>query len=662
MSRRVALSLVSALILLLVHPVPAPGADAPPAYSVRFLGEGSVVAMNDVGTVVGARTNTATGAQTPLVSVAGGPWTTLPLPPGASSAFPTDVNDSGVVVGVATLASGRRAIRWRPAGGTYAVDLLPLLPGESASYATGINDLDQIVGARAGILGTPFGFGWLYSEASGMVDLDAQYGWFATPSDINDRGLILAGTQTLDLSTRVVSDVGLTGPANYNAVEGVALNDAGQIAGQATLRSSSLNIVSAYRYTPGQGWLFVAGTSRYTIASDINSGGDMTFSELGPGIRLEGLGTYALGELLDPAARAEGWTLTGLAPKIDDARVVATTGRNTVTGQAGGLLLTPAGATAPPSAPTGLTAVAHPATRSEPYVSIDLSWVETDPATRSYELERSLAGLGAWAPVALVPPAMSTFHQDTTVAVATTYDYRVRAVGIAGPGPWSATATATSPSRPLDTTAPVVTIASPLDGATVSGTVTVSASATDDVGVESLQLSYWDPSRGADVVLGSVEGRGSISASWNTSTLAPGAYVVTATAADALGNVGRQSVSVVVKAAATVMRVASLLLSGSQRGGRVTVTGTLAVRTSAGTVVPEATVAVRWTRPDGSVRTGTARTDSAGRAVVSTSGSRGTYALTVTGVTKAGYALDPAGSVLTGSIDYWGSLRRSITY
>jgi hypothetical protein len=61
------------------------------------------------------------------------------------------------------------------------------------------------------------------------------------------------------------------------------------------------------------------------------------------------------------------------------------------------------------------------------------------------------------------------------------------------------------------------------------------------------------------------------------------------------------------------------------------------------------------------VRTGTAVTDSAGRAVVSTSGSRGTYTLTVTGVTKDGYALDSAGSVLSGSIDYRGSVRRSIT-
>ena len=641
-----------ALLLLLLVPTPTPAADAPPSFTPRFLGDGSVVAVNNVNTVVGVRTNATTGAQTPLVSENGGAWTTLPSPAGTSSAFPTDVNDSGMIVGVATLPSGRRAIRWKASGGGYAVDVLPLLPGELASYATGVNNLDQIVGARAGILGTPYGFGWLYSDAGGLVDLNAQYGWFATPDDINDRGVILAGTQTFDLSTRTVSNVGLTGPTNYNAVLGVAINNAGQIAGQATLRSSSLNIVSAYRYTPGAGWLFVGGSSRYTMASDINAGGDMTYSEQGPGIRLEGLGTYALGDLLDPAARAEGWILTGLAPKINDARVIATAARNTLTGQSGSVLLTPAGATAPPAAPTGLTAVPHPATRYEPYVSINLSWLGGDPATRTYELQRSLAGRGVWAPVPLVPPAMSTFHQDTTVAVATAYDYRVRAVGVAGPGPWSALATATSPSQPLDTTPPVVRLVTPAPGATVSGTVTVSATATDDVGVDSLQLSYWDQFLGRDVVLGSVSGQGSISAPWNTSTLTPAIYTVTATATDALGNVGRQSASVTVTASGIAMRVTSLTLAASLRRGLVIATGTATVRTSAGAAVPYAVVAVRWTRPGGSTRTATARTDGSGRAIVSTSGSRGTYTLTVTSVTRNGYSFDAAGSVLSGSVTY----------
>jgi uncharacterized membrane protein len=163
--------LVPAILLSLVIVLPICGAADLPNYQLQFLGDGSVVAINNLNTVVGFRTNPTNGVQTPLISKAGGAWTTLPSPAGAASAFPTALNDSGVIVGVTTMSTGRRAIRWTPAGPGYAVELLPLLPGELASYATGINNLGQIVGARAGIIGTPFGFGWLYSDAAGLVDL-----------------------------------------------------------------------------------------------------------------------------------------------------------------------------------------------------------------------------------------------------------------------------------------------------------------------------------------------------------------------------------------------------------------------------------------------------------------------------------------------------------
>ena len=438
---------LAALLGALLGGAPANGADAPPSYTLQFLGTGSVVAINNANTVVGLRTSATTGTQTPLISENGGVWTILPSPAGASSAFPTDINDSGVIVGVATMAGGRRAIRWTPAGAGYAVEVLPLLPGELASYATGINNLGQIVGARAGILGTPYGFGWLYSDTEGLVDLNARYGWFATPADINDAGVILSGTQTLDLYTRTVADVGLAAPSGYNAIGGVAISNDGRIAGSASLRSTSLNIVSVFRYVPGAGWEFISGSSRYTVANDINNLGDVGWGEQGAGVFFDGLGGFALYSLLDPATAADGWTITGNGCLLNDRRVIATIGRNVASGQSGAVLLTPAGLLQPPAAPTGLTATPHPATQSEPYLSIDLSWDNGDPLlTRSYELERRNAGQTAWSPVALVPPAMSTFHQDTTVAPATTYDYRVRAIGVAGPGPWSDTATATSPA------------------------------------------------------------------------------------------------------------------------------------------------------------------------------------------------------------------------
>jgi hypothetical protein len=639
------------ILILLAGTPGSRAAEGPPAYSLQFLGEGSVVALNNANTVAGMRTHPTTGASTPLVSFAGGAWATLPIPVGSSGAFPTDLNDSGVIVGVASFPSGRRAIRWTPVDAAYAVQVLPLLPGELASYATGINNLGQIVGARAGILGTPFGFGWLYSDAAGLVSLDVAYGWFATPNDINDAGVILSGTQTFDLATSTLADVGLGGPANYNSIGGVALNNAGEIVGSASLRSTSLNIISVFRYQPGVGWEFISGSSRYTVAIDINNLGDVGWGELGAGISFDGLGTYALGSLLDPSTAAAGWILTGNGCFVNDQRVVATVGRNTLNGQAGAVLLTPFGTLSPPAAPTDLTAVPHPATASEPFMSINLGWLNGDVLlTRSYELERRMLGEITWSAVPLVPPAMSTSHQDTTVAPATAYEYRVRAVGVAGPGPWSATATATSPATALDTERPMVAILTPATGANVSGLVSVSAQATDNVGVEFLEISYWNQYLGQEVVLGSIAQAGSLTVQWNTSGLTPATYAVWAFAHDAVGNWTQTEVLVNVVAAPATLRVTDIALSGKLKGSQASITGMITVRNSSGVAVRNASVTARWTLPNRSTRTSTVTTDSAGRALFSVASTRGTYTLTVVGVTKSGYVFDAAGSVLTKSI------------
>lgn len=535
-------------------------ADGPPSYTLQFLGDGSVVAINNADTVAGVRTSPGTGVQTPLVSVAGGAWTTLPMPAGATGALPTDLNDSGVIVGVASMSTGRRAIRWTPNGAGYGIDVIPLLPGELANYATGINNFGQVVGARAGILGTPYGFGWLYTDAGGLVDLNAAYGWFATPNDINDNGVILAGTQTFDLVTRTVTDIGQPAPTGYNTVGGVAINNAGQIAGSASLRSMSLNVISVFRYSPGPGWEFISGSSRYTVANDINNRGDIGWGELGAGVSFADLGNFALGSLLAPATVAAGWTITGNGGLLNDQRVVATIGRNTITAQSGAVLLTPAGQLPTPAAPTSLSATPHPATSSEPYMSINLSWNNGDvPLTRTYELERRIPGHAAWTPIPLVPPAMSTFHQDTTVDPATTYDYRVRAVGVAGPGPWSAIATASAPASALDTTPPEVSILTPTNGANVSGIVSVSAQASDNVGVANLQISYWNQYLGREIILAAATNTGSLAAIWDARALTPATYALWVLASDAIGYWKRAEISVNMAAAGIRLTVSSHL-------------------------------------------------------------------------------------------------------
>jgi hypothetical protein len=335
---------------------------------------------------------------------------------------------------------------------------------------------------------------------------------------------------------------------------------------------------------------------------------------------------------------------------VNDARVVATVGRNATTGESGAVLLTPAGGLPAPTAPADLTGTPHPAIRMEPFNAIVLTWRNTSALTRGYELQRRPVGTADWILLSLVPPGTATTHTDTTVGVGATYDYRVRAVGL-GSSPWSNTVTVTAPATPLDTTPPAVAITAPASGATVSGTVTVNAVASDNVGVTALRVSFWNQYLGTEVPLGETPGPGPIAVPWNTAGLTPATYTLWATAEDALGNWARAEVPVVVApaSAGSTMRVSAISLGGRTSGGVTTINGTVVVKSGSASV-PAAAVAVRWALPGGTTRTATATTDATGRARFSVSGVRGTYTLTVTDVAKPAYVFDPAASVLTRSI------------
>jgi len=84
---------------------------------------------------------------------------------------------------------------------------------------------------------------------------------------------------------------------------------------------------------------------------------------------------------------------------------------------------------------------------------------------------------------------------------------------------------------PPDTTPPTVSITSPASGATVSGTTSVTASASDNVGVVSVQFLL------DDGINGSAEATTApYSVSWNTATASDGLHKITAIARDAAGN------------------------------------------------------------------------------------------------------------------------------
>ena len=485
------LAMMAALLLALFVIPTARAQTGPPAYQLQYLGPGSPVAINNSGAVAGTRLNG--NNYDPLVSVGGGAWSLLPVLPGAVSVFPTDINDAGVIVGVSyDAAFNAVAVRWTPAGNAYTVQGLPRLPGDLSSYATGINNLGQIVGARRALGYIPAATtGWLYSDALGVVDLSATYSWAIAPRDLNDNGILLGSNERLNLNTGLLESIP-AGPPNYQPIAAVAINNNDQMVGTAALSSVSLNVVSVFRYSGGA-WSFIAGTSRYTTASSINNQGDIGYGELGAGLYLEGLGTYPLGGLLDPAVAGAGWAITGSGAKINDSRQVTTLARNNVTGQTGAVLLTPAGALPPPPAPANLVGVAHPATSAEPFNAIVLSWDSAGPAAQSYNLERRVSPGGNWTPLSLVPPGLNTNHTDTTVGVGVTYDYRVRAVGLAGSGPWSNIATVTAPGKMLRVSD--ITLSGSVKGskATITGLVTVKDGSGQNVANASVAAQWTLP-------------------------------------------------------------------------------------------------------------------------------------------------------------------------
>ena len=635
------------LTMYLGNVIPVYGVEAIPNYQLKYLGIGSPSAINNNGVVVGVKLNGIN--YEPLVSSNGSTWLPLPIPVGATSVFPTDVNDSGVIVGVSYANWVPSAVRWTPTVSGYVVETLPRLAGDTASYATGINNLGQIVGARSALGYVPTGQGWLYSDTLGLVALSTQYGLWTVPSGINDLGQIISGVERLDLNTGVITDIG-SGPSNYNPVTSVAINNNGMIVGSATLRSSSLNIVSVFRYEGAAGWRFIEGSSRYTTASSINNRGDIGYGELGAGLYLDGQGTFALGSLLDPALVSAGWAITSSAPLINDQRIVAATARNSITGETGGVLLTPNGTLQPPTAPVNLQGVAHIATRMEPYNAINLTWENTSSLTRSYELERRQVGATTWTLLSLTPPGTATNHTDTTVGVGIAYEYRVRAVGIAGTSLSSNIATVTSPVTPLDTTPPVVTISSPLGGASVTGTVNVSAQATDNVAVEYLEISYWNQYLGQQVIIGSVSNSGTLSVNWNTNGLTPAAYALKAYAYDTLGNWTQTEITINVGTTVKSMKVTTITLSGTVSGNKANITGYVSVKDGTNVLVSGANVTIRWKLPNGSTKTMSALTSSSGQSKFTVSSTRGTYTLTVSNVTKAGSVFDALGSILSKSI------------
>src|SRR5262249_46719943 len=121
-----------------------------------------------------------------------------------------------------------------------------------------------------------------------------------------------------------------------------------------------------------------------------------------------------------------------------------------------------------------------------------------------------------------------TSYIDSSVTGGATYCYRVRAYNTAGDSAYSNQACGTGSA---DTQVPTVSISAPTAGSTVSGSsVTVSASASDNVGVVGVQFLL----DGAN--LGSEDTTAPYSITWDTTTATNSTHNLSAVARDAAGN------------------------------------------------------------------------------------------------------------------------------
>jgi hypothetical protein len=150
----------------------------------------------------------------------------------------------------------------------------------------------------------------------------------------------------------------------------------------------------------------------------------------------------------------------------------------------------------------------------------------------------------------------------------------------------------TTGAAAADTTPPAVSISAPAAGASVSGTATISANASDNVGVTRVEFLM-------DGALLSTDTTSPYSASWNTTAATNGAHSLTARAFDAAGNQAT-SAAVGVTVNNGSPPVLDITLSGVpssiRRGQFFTATGTVA--NTGGTAASGYTMLVSFTPTD----------------------------------------------------------------
>ena len=195
--------------------------------NTTVLGAGSyAMAINNAGEVAGGNGQ--------AFAVVNGQVQTLASVPGVNWSAAYGINNGGTIVGDGQLASGAfRGIIWNPDGSTSMLGTF----GGSSSQATGVNDSGEVVGFAS----LSDGYQNAFAEIGGaMIDLGTLGGGSSYAYGINDSGEIVGyswlanGGQSaflyydgsmLDLNSL------LPGNSGWDLLQAYAMNDSGQITG-----------------------------------------------------------------------------------------------------------------------------------------------------------------------------------------------------------------------------------------------------------------------------------------------------------------------------------------------------------------------------------------------------------------------------------------------
>lgn len=210
--------------------------------------------------------------------------------------------------------------------------------------------------------------------------------------------------------------------------------------------------------------------------------------------------------------------------------------------------------------------------------SFSVSWTTNQTANSQVDYGTT----SAYGSSTTLNTTLVTSHQITvsSLTAGTLYHFRVRSTDAANSKAAGADMTIATTG---DTTPPTVSITSPAAGATLSAIVTVSATASDNIGVTSVHFNVDGANTGLAIA------SAPYNYSLNTNTLSNGNHVLTAVASDAAGNTAT-SAAVSVKVNNTTPDTTPPTVSLTAPAAGATVSGTVTVSANASDNVAVASV------------------------------------------------------------------------